>query len=434
MDISSDASMLRHSERTLLNPNARPRKSRAGPVAAGLVCVALVAGVLGYQKLASAGADTDLVAASTAAHPPHWSSQPNRDRWEAFKGQYSKRYATPEHESRARANFEARLAHLELQNERNGKPVFGVTEHADREVGAPAFARGRRPRLAKEQRPTPKSIVDIEPVVSKTTRGDAVDWRSDSRGVVSAVKNQGQCGTCWAFSATEQVESQLVLAGAPQVELSTQQVASCTVDPELQCCDGCAGGDPTAAYEYLVSTTKAAGGLAPDAWWPYEQGLTPEDSCTMPECTRSCDRDAKQLPIDYEFVGPYARVLGYGYATPECEEGACDSQDMLELAARVRESPVSVCLNADVFDDYTGGVITEKACGGHGATDVDHCVQLVGFNDTAEEPYWIVRNSWSTSWGESGYVRLEFSPDANPCGLANEATVAVVKEGTGVPV
>ncbi|EGB04435.1 hypothetical protein AURANDRAFT_5922, partial [Aureococcus anophagefferens] len=229
--------------------------------------------------------------------------------------------------------------------------------------------------------------VDLEPVEGASHA--FVDWRADSRGVVSAVKNQGQCGSCWAFSATEQVESQLVLAGAPQVELSTQQVASCTADPQLMCCDGCAGGDPTAAYEYLAWASRK-GGLAPDAWWPYEQGLTPDEVCEAPACTKTCDKD-----------------------------------DTDQLAARLEASPLSVCLNAGAWDDYTGGVLSEAACGGHGADDVDHCVQLVGYNKTEpENSYWIVRNSWSTSWGEDGYIYL--SMDGNACGVANEATLAVV--------
>ena len=252
-----------------------------------------------------------------------------------------------------------------------------------------------------------------------------MDWTE--AGYVTAVKNQGQCGSCWAFAATEQIEAQLVLAGAPQVELSAQQVASCATEEE-GCCDGCGGGDVAAAYEYIAG----AEGLAPEAFWPYAQSLTPDSQCLGLECTESCDRDVSQLPADYEFVGPYAKVMKYGYATEPCEVGACENQNVVELAARVLESPVAVCLNAGSFDDYVGGVISEAACGGYSAMDVDHCVQLVGVNTTAEQPHWIIRNSWSPSWGENGYARLAYTETTNPCGIANEATVVRVREGRGL--
>ena len=87
---------------------------------------------------------------------------------------------------------------------------------------------------------------------------------------------------------------------------------------------------------------------------------------------------------------------------------------------------MSVCVDASLWDDYTGGVLKASACSAN-YLDLDHCVQVVGFDSTGPEPYWIVRNSWSTSWGEDGYLRLAI--DGNACGVANEATVAVVEEG-----
>ena len=437
MAFVGDANLLRsaralhQTERSLLVE--RPQAKAPGlRVVVGLVAFLCVGGVLGYSSIVGDGGG-EVVAGGVeaAASAGRSSGVSGRDAaWEAFKASFEKRYETEVHEARARHNFEARVARLEAQNALNGEAVFGVTAHADRELGAAAFARGRRPRVARELRPASKSRVDLEPVASKGAA--SVDWRLDARGVVSAVKNQGQCGTCWAFSATEQVESQLVLAGAPQVELSTQQVASCTNDPLLECCDGCGGGDPTAAYEYLSEASLEGGGLAPDAFWPYEQSLTPDDECTGPECTKACDKDVRALPADFEYVGPYAAVAGYGYAVPECDVGTCDDQDTDALRARVEKSPVSVCLNAGAWDDYTGGVLSEAACGGHAAADVDHCVQLVGYNATDQaNAYWIVRNSWSTSWGEDGYIYL--SMDGNTCGVANEATVAVVVEGGAAP-
>ncbi|EGB07772.1 hypothetical protein AURANDRAFT_5846, partial [Aureococcus anophagefferens] len=208
-----------------------------------------------------------------------------------------------------------------------------------------------------------------------------VDWRKVD-DVLTPVKNQGQCGSCWAFSTTEQVESQFYLAGGPPVVLSAQQVTSCAKyidDPEEGCCFGCGGGDVTVAYDYI----KGAIGLSPAAYWPYTQALTPDEECLGPFCTNACDMDLSEL-------------------------------DLGELAKTIQATPAAVCVNAGAWDDYTGGVLRYDACSGAYA-DIDHCVQLVGYDATGEEPYWIVRNSWSTSWGEDGYIRLQM--DANTCGV-----------------
>ena len=124
--------------------------------------------------------------------------------------------------------------------------------------------------------------------------------------------------------------------------------------------------------------------------------------------------------------GGYATVEGYSYAIPPCT-GSCDGskQDLAAFAAALEKSPLSICVNAGAWNDYTGGVMSAKACGPSGAMYQDHCVMATGFNTTASTPYWIVRNSWSSTWGEDGYVYLEMAK--NTCGLADDATIPHVK-------
>merc|ERR1712100_602109 len=125
-----------------------------------------------------------------------------------------------------------------------------------------------------------------------------------------------------------------------------------------------------------------------------------------------------------ELTGGYAVVTGYSYATPACTSGSCKSQDLDKLAAALEETPVSVCVNAGNWNDYTGGVMSSAQCGSMAADYQDHCVMATGFNTTAPTPYWIVRNSWASTWGEVGYIYLEY--DKNTCGLADDATIPTV--------
>merc|ERR1712013_537337 len=130
---------------------------------------------------------------------------------------------------------------------------------------------------------------------------------------------------------------------------------------------------------------------------------------------------------DAQLSGGFAAVSGYTYATAPCTSGACSSQDLKKLAAALEETPVSVCVNAGAWNDYTGGVMTSAQCGSMAADEQDHCVMATGFNTTASTPYWIVRNSWSSTWGEKGYIYLEY--DKNTCGLADDATIPEVALG-----
>merc|ERR1711977_294683 len=99
--------------------------------------------------------------------------------------------------------------------------------------------------------------------------------------------------------------------------------------------------------------------------------------------------------------------------------------DLKKLAAALEETPVSICVNAGAWNDYTGGVMTSSQCGSMAADEQDHCVMATGFNTTAPTPYWIVRNSWASTWCEEGYIYLEMAK--NTCGLADDATIPEVK-------
>lgn len=296
-----------------------------------------------------------------------------------------------------------------------GDASFGLTFTSDRYPHEKP-KRGRKGYGSTQGRP---EVAVAAPSVTALPKG--VDWRRSR--AVTPVKNQGQCGSCWAFSTAETVESAYYLSkvGAEvPILFSPQQVASCVTTM-----DGCGGGDTAVAFNYLKGEKY---GLAPASFWEYAQGLTPANSCSAKSCTQSCkSHDLKTTVANEFYIGPSAHVKGFSYATPTCASaGSCQKQDLHLLAANLAtHGPVSVCVNAGVWDDYKGGVLTQKACGGYGYDDLDHCVQLVGFNTTAPKPYWIVRNSWATSWGLQGYVHLEYGK--NTCGLADEAILAQIK-------
>jgi len=221
------------------------------------------------------------------------------------------------------------------------------------------------------------SDVDTETLSFNTSAAaGAVDWRT--KGVVTSVKDQGQCGSCWAFSATEAIESYAKLSGKYDLyELSPQQITSCDKTD-----GGCNGGNTETAYQYV----KKAGGLESEAQYPYTSGVT--------GLTGRCK------------AGTNFKVSITGYTSVTKGED--------NLKAALNDGPVSVCLAANAFQFYNGGVL--HLCPG----TIDHCVQAVGYDDTASEPYWIVRNSWAKDWGEDGYIRLVQGEDL--CKIANRVT------------
>eukprot|EP00747_Dinoflagellata_sp_TGD_P026736 gnl/TRDRNA2_/TRDRNA2_132141_c0_seq3.p1 gnl/TRDRNA2_/TRDRNA2_132141_c0~~gnl/TRDRNA2_/TRDRNA2_132141_c0_seq3.p1 ORF type:complete len:408 (+),score=95.32 gnl/TRDRNA2_/TRDRNA2_132141_c0_seq3:62-1225(+) len=328
--------------------------------------------------------------------------------WDEFKAKYKKKYSSDvDEEARYKLFLESKDRVAKL-NALNGQPAFGINWMSDR-YESEKYKKG----LKKPEGWTPTAPVREEKLARSPK---SIDWRLTD--AVTAVKNQGQCGSCWAFSATEAVESQLTVStgGKYRVDLSPQQITSCAPANGTYGCMGCNGGFTEGAYEYL----KTVPGLANSFFIPYEQSLTQSTP------TAACPKQ-KVAALDGPFEqlqGSYAAVTGYKYATAPCTQGACENQNLQEFAQSLEETPVSVCVNAGVWNDYTGGVMTSAACGPMGAMYQDHCVMAVGFNTEAPTPYWIVRNSWASTWGEQGYIYLEMAK--NTCGLADDATIPEV--------
>merc|ERR1711972_886321 len=208
---------------------------------------------------------------------------------------------------------------------------------------------------------------------------ESVDWRS--KGAVTPVKNQAQCGSCWAFSSTGSMEGAHFLASGSLVSLSEEQLVQCSKTNS-----GCNGGLMDYAFQYAESTP-----MVTEDSYPYTSGTGR---------TGTCDKSMEQ--------GGSVSVTGF-HDVPSDRSGAA-------LKAAVAKQPVSVAIEADrmAFQGYTGGVITGTSCG----TQLDHGVLAVGYGTENGEDYFLVKNSWGASWGMEGYVKIGAD---NVCGICSDA-------------
>jgi len=166
--------------------------------------------------------------------------------------------------------------------------------------------------------------------------------------------------------------------------------------------NGCNGGATTDAYQYV----NQAGGFMRESDYPYTSGNTQQSG--------TCQFDATKVAA--QFPGTY------NWAVSPCTEPGsdCSGQDEQGLENQLQTSPISICIDAEPFQDYTSGVI-QSNCSNDPAK-IDHCIQLVGYNNGGSPTYWIVRNSWGTDWGLAGYVYVGKGMK-NLCGIADEATI-----------
>lgn len=206
-----------------------------------------------------------------------------------------------------------------------------------------------------------------------------VDWRTE--GVVTPVKNQGSCGSCWAFSTTGTLEGAYAITNKMLTSFSEQYLVDCSTNGNY----GCDGGEMTNALQYVQDN-----GIPIESDYPY----TAKDG--------KCKTGVKTI----DKIKGWAQVPAGSAA---------------QLQAAVITQPLALGVEADTWFNYSGGVFSDPTCGGN----LDHGVLLVGYgvDSKTNQQYWLVKNSWGTSWGEKGYIRILRNDAAGQqiCGITIEA-------------
>jgi cathepsin L len=232
----------------------------------------------------------------------------------------------------------------------------------------------------------PHSRVVTQKLLKNTSHPDAVDWRAN--GWVTNVKDQQQCGSCWAFSAIGAIEGQHANATGKLVSLSEQDLVDCSYNFGNE---GCGGGWPEAAMRYVIKQ----GGVDTESSYPYKAA---DETCTYSNTT-----------IGSTVVGTVNVTTG----------------DMNALYHAITHiGPISVAIDAEAdFQFYSSGIFTSTSCSNE---YLDHAVLAVGFGITeTNKSYIIVKNSWSTDWGMNGYIYMS-ADIPNMCGIASVASYPLV--------
>jgi len=321
-----------------------------------------------------------LVVAQTLAAPA--SVEDYTTKFQEWKVQFAKRYKTSEDEAKA---FDAFAKNHDKINTHNAKGLnyrLGHNEFSD--LAADEFFASKL-GFAKSNtnRGTYSRKVHAAPSTEELSGlASSVDWVT--AGAVTPVKNQGQCGSCWSFSATGSMEGAYFKSQGTLLSFSEEDLVQCNTVTD----SGCNGGLMDNAFAWVETN-----GIASESAYPYTSGTG---------TAGTCDASKKANPVAY--------ISGYTDVTS-------NSQSALQSA--VAQQPVSIAIEADrsVFQLYSGGVMDSTSCG----TNLDHGVLVVGYDTSGSSPYWKVKNSWGSSWGEAGYIRLGMARSGSGiCGMYGE--------------
>jgi C1A family cysteine protease len=331
---------------------------------------------------------TLLVASALAAVFPDNVSV--REDFHAFIKHFNKKYSHDEFNLRYN-NFRTNLGELAKRQKANPHAQYNITKFFD--MSREEFRRYpcgvNKLSDLNSRRPDFVPNLNVEPVPNITVP-DSWDWTT--KGAVTPVKDQQQCGSCWAFSTIGNVEGVWFLGGHKLVGLSEEQEVSCSTTDY-----GCSGGWPFWALTDMLASPYS-GRIDTEAGYPYTSGGGNNGVCQF------STRDVGATIKSYK-----------SYCTEQT--APCSETAMEQLL--VTYGPLSVCLDAGPMQFYQGGIDNPTDCDPNA---IDHCVTLVGYGVQNGVKFWKLKNSWNTNWGEKGYYRLIRGTGA--CGINKVITIA----------
>lgn len=301
----------------------------------------------------------------------------------SFTKKFGKSYATTE-ESQFRLDvFKANLKKMNAHNARRDVSwKMGINKFSD--MTDAEFEATMMGGYKATPTPTYPATLRSSKDINIKDLPESVNWCD--KGACSPVKDQGSCGSCWAFATTAAIESHIQISTGDLPLLSTQQVTSCTPNP-LKCggTGGCMGSIPQLGFTYIQLF-----GHISEEDYPYISGSTmdTEDCLYMPDQA-------------------VAGLSGYNILEPNSLEAVMDFV--------ANQGPLAIAAYASPWGRYSSGVF--DGCPYDGDIALNHAIVLVGYGtDAAEGDYWLVRNSWGTGWGEDGFIRLKRESTA-VCGV-----------------
>jgi len=257
------------------------------------------------------------------------------------------------YDTRMRANYEANIVLIDGLNAADNGATFGVNHFSG--MTFDEFSAVYLTETEPENHMVDNSTIQVHHMVEEAVSVESVDWVA--KGGVTPVKDQGGCGSCWAFSTMAAVEAAHKIHSGKTVDLAEQQLVDCNTGN-----NECSGGDATSALRWLIDNEACT-----TASYPYKARKGRCQSCSASGVS----------------------VGGVSLVTPKSESA---------LASAVAKLPASVSVFADsAWQHYTGGILAAPATCGH-----NHAVLAVGFTSGA----WKIKNSWGSSFGESGYIRI----------------------------